>query len=380
MSDTTHFVRDRFTLLGYGTLAVFAMAMATLGPAMPLLRDDLGISRTVGGLHFTALAAGSVIAGLGSPRFVGRLGRPRSVAVGGTGVAIGSLLVAVGPHAVVTIAGALLFGTAGNVLLIVVQAAISDHHGMRRAAVLTEASALMSAIFLIPGLLIGALEGLGLSWRIVLVVPVVMWAVLAISIGRTVVPTDPDPRPADRPRFGPAFWALMPAVAIEWSIAGWAAGYLVDVGRLSEGAAASGAVVFYLAMAIGRFAGSRLARALPIAVMLPASVVVAAAGFGVFWAATTPAPILVGLVVAGSGVANLFPLLTAALLTDAPGMADRASSQVSLAGGIAVMIAPLTLGIWADRSGIRSAMAGVLVLLALLGATVVWWRAARPSG
>ena len=51
------FTRDRLTFLTYGMVVVFGFTVAAIGPAMPLLREDLAISRTVGGLHFTALSS-----------------------------------------------------------------------------------------------------------------------------------------------------------------------------------------------------------------------------------------------------------------------------------------------------------------------------------
>lgn len=378
------FVRDRFTILGYGALAVFALGIAAVGPAMPLLRDDLGISRTIGGLHFTAGAAGSVIAGLGSPRAMPRMGRRWVVLVGGTGTAAGGLLVALGGHPVITIAGSLVLGTFGNLLLIAVQAALSDHHGPARATVLTEASALISGVFLLPGLVLGLLGLLGLGWRPVFLLPGIVWILLARSIlgslperGRI---RSERAEGATLPGYRAALLALMFAVAVEWSIGGWAAGYLVDVGGLSESAAAAAAVTFYAAMAVGRGIGSRLTRRRTVRELLPGVVVASLVGFAVFWWASAVPVLIAGLALAGLGVANLFPLITSALFAAAPGLADRASAHVSLAGGAAVMIAPLTLGALADRWELRSAFSGVLVLLLALAATIAWWRRVQGAG
>ena len=384
MIDRATFVRDRFTVLGYGSLVVFSLAMSAVGPAMPLIRSDLGISRTVGGLHFTALAAGSVIAGLGTERLIAARSRRWAVTAGGTGVAVGGLVVALGPHPALTIAGALVFGTFGNVLLVSIQAALSDHHGPARATVITEAGALMSLVFLVPGLVLGALGFFGAGWRPVFVLPLLAWLIVVRPLMGALEPMHEE-QPSDvsegrRRGYRPAFWALMLAVAIEWSIAGWAAGYLVDRGGLSESAAAAAAVAFYASMALGRFVGSRLTQRLPIAVLLPWAVAVALVGFMVFWQAPGVLGLMAGRGVAGLGVALLFPLVTAALFEAAPGAANRASAHVSLAGGTAVMIAPLTLGALADRWGLRPAFGGVLVLILALAVTVLWWRSVADTG
>ena len=58
-------VHDRLTWLTFAQLGVYGYFLYGFGPSVPLLRDDLGVSNAVSGLHGTALAAGSVLAGFG---------------------------------------------------------------------------------------------------------------------------------------------------------------------------------------------------------------------------------------------------------------------------------------------------------------------------
>ena len=48
--------RDRRTWLTYGQLGVYGWFLYGFGPALTLLRDEQGFTRTVAGLHGTALA------------------------------------------------------------------------------------------------------------------------------------------------------------------------------------------------------------------------------------------------------------------------------------------------------------------------------------
>ena len=59
----TEFRRDRLTWVGYVMLAWFAYLQAAPGLVVPHLRDELGLSYAVGGLHVAAFAAGSMLAG-----------------------------------------------------------------------------------------------------------------------------------------------------------------------------------------------------------------------------------------------------------------------------------------------------------------------------
>ena len=70
------FSRDRLTWIAYGLLAWFAYLQAAPGLVVSQLRDEFGLSHTVGGLHVAAFAAGSVVAGLVSgPSSAGRAAR-----------------------------------------------------------------------------------------------------------------------------------------------------------------------------------------------------------------------------------------------------------------------------------------------------------------
>ena len=57
------FRRDRLTWVAYGMLAWFAYLQAAPGLVVAHLRDELGLSYAVGGLHVAAFAAGSMVAG-----------------------------------------------------------------------------------------------------------------------------------------------------------------------------------------------------------------------------------------------------------------------------------------------------------------------------
>src|SRR4051812_9711338 len=69
------FRRDRLTWIAYVVLAWFAYLQAAPGLIIVHLRDELGLSYSTGGLHVTAFAAGSLVAGLMSARLERALGR-----------------------------------------------------------------------------------------------------------------------------------------------------------------------------------------------------------------------------------------------------------------------------------------------------------------
>jgi len=72
---------------------------------------------------------------------------------------------------------------------------------------------------------------------------------------------------------------------------------------------------------------------------------------------------LLGLFIAGLGIANLFPLTLSAATSTAPEQIDKASARVSLAAGTAILIAPQILGTIADQTSIHFAFGLVVILI-----------------
>ena len=159
------FRRDRLTWLAYALLAWFAYLQAAPGLVVPHLRDELDLSYSIGGLHVAAFAAGSVVAGLSSGRLEARVGRRTVFWAGAAVMGVATVALTLGRTPVATIGALLIMGIGGTLLLITIQAALSDHHGERRAIALTEANVAAAVAYVV---LIGALSlaaATGAGWR-----------------------------------------------------------------------------------------------------------------------------------------------------------------------------------------------------------------------
>lgn len=382
------FTRDSLTFLTYGMIVAFGFAVAAMGPAMPLLRQDLGISRTIGGLHFTAIASGSVLAGLTIRRVVEPWGRRRVFWSGGAGVATGCLLLMAGWHPAITLSGCFVIGGFGSAVLIMSQAALSDRHPSHRPVALTEANTAMSVGTVAPALFIGAFVAVGAGWRPALLAPVCIWLALVLSRSSVAFPPasigDRPGRSSVLPRTYWLFWAgFIPAVGAEWSIGAWGADYLVDVAETTEGSASFLMSAFFGAMVIGRLAGSRIARSLSPFSLLLGSTAVGLGGVILFWAADSLPLIVGGLFVSGLGISMLFPMLLSLAIGIAPDQVDTAAARIAIAAGGSVIVAPLTLGALADQVGIRGAfliVPGLLVLVVVLAILGRRMEAAQGAG
>lgn len=376
----TRLTRDRFTWLAYLLLGYYAYLQAALGPVMPFLRDELRINHTVGSLHVSAFALGMVGAGLVGDRLTCRFGRRRIFWGGAAGMALGAVCLALARTATLTIPAALLMGTFGSLLLILIQSTLADRHGPGRAIALTEANVVASICAGLAPLLVGGFQRSALGWRGALLIGVVALVLLAFS-GRHIAL----PARATAPALGqetavaanswseralpPIFWAYwvltLFCVAIEWCVVVWSADFLHDVGGLSVVNAATVLSVFFAAEVMGRAVGSRLTHSRSSMSLLLLALLVTVAGFPLLWLAPVAPLRVLGLLITGLGVANLFPLTLSAAAGISPHNADSASSRVALAAGIAIFTAPLLLGRVADTLGIERAYGVIAVLLAL---------------
>jgi fucose permease len=367
------FARDRATWLLYLLVGYYAFLQTVLGPVMPFLRSELGLGYAVAALHFSLFAVGSVLVGVVGPALGRRWGRWGSLWGGAAGMAFGAGLVGLSPSPLGTLAGASLMGFFGTLLLVGSQAGLADRHGPRFAVAIAEANVAASGCAILASAAVGGLARVGLEPRLAPLLALPALALIAARFGRTPLGRAArragavDAVGSGRRRLPRAFWAiwliLFLAVSVEWSVAYWGAEFLAAGGGLARADAAAAMGLFFGAMAGGRIAGSRLARRVAAARLLLGALALALIGFPLFWLGPTAPASIGGLVVVGLGIANVYPQAVAAAAATAPGMTDLATARVALAGGGAVLLAPLTLGALADRWGIERALGAAVPLL-----------------
>jgi MFS family permease len=252
------FRRDRLTAVVYVVAAWFAYLQASPGLVVVHLRDELGLSYSVAGLHVAAFAAGSTAAGVVSAQLERWLGRGRllwsAVAVLGVGV-IG---LTAGRIAEVTVGSVLVMGIGGGLVLVTVQAVLADHHGELRTVALAEENVAASIAYLA---LIGALSlaaALQLGWRVALlaslVVPLVAWW----SSRRVAIDAPPTSRVV-RGRLPAVFWIaaalLFCTTAAEWCVTAWGATFVTDAVGVSTDTAVALMAGYFGGVLIGRTLG-----------------------------------------------------------------------------------------------------------------------------
>ncbi len=369
--------RDRFTWLAYIMLAYYAYMQSMLGPLVPFLRAELDLNYTIAGLHLSAFAVGMIIAGLISDQLAHRWGRKIVYWGGASGMGAGALVLVLARQPLFTIGGVLIMGFVGSFVMVMVQAMLSDRHGIHRATALTEANIAAAVSSMMAPLAVGAFVQVGLGWRWAPILGSAIALALALRFGRDPVPESSESETPSAPppsRFLPGrFWmywlVLVSVVASEWCMIFWGGDFLENAVGLPRTLAATLLTVFWVAYVGGRLGGSRLTRFIRADRLLILAFGVSMIGFPLFWLGGAPWVNVLGLFVIGLGMSNLFPLAMAAAVGSASERANTASARISLGAGLAILIVPLVLGRFADHVGIFNAY-GLVAVLLVIGVTM----------
>ena len=370
-------VRERPILLGYAIQGAYSFWLYAFGPAVALLRRDLGFSYAVIGGYSAAWAAGSVIAGAIFVRLASGASHSRLLWATAAATTVGAAVFTLADNVAATLAAAVVMGLAGTLLQTTVQSVLSGLHGFRRDQALVEANIGAAVCAVIAPLAVGGLATTPGTWRSGMALPAVAMFALYLTHRRTRLPAAP-PSPVHNPHrpgrlsLACRLLCLLVAlgIAVEFCVIYFAA-ELLTISGLATAQAAMAVTVFYVGILSGRVVGAHLTRrprrTLPL---VAASLALTLVGLIACWLSTTPLIVLAGLLVTGLGIANQFPLALALALAVGPDT-DRANAYAQLLGALVLLPAPFLLGALADYTGLRLAFI-IPVLLTALSAPLLF--------
>lgn len=343
-----------------------------VGPLIPTIQVDLGISHGVAGLLGTipVLLMG-LFAPLG-PWVAGRIGPRRAVALCLAAVVVFGLARAVAPGAlpvvVMTIGIGIGMGTAGALLPIVVKLRVADLPALATGAYAAGivAGSLVAAAVAVP---LAVLAG---GWRAPLVV-FALAAAVSLAVWLVLLPADPPEnratgRPPRLPWTNPTAWVLVGVFGAQsllyYSAVSWLPAVYVERGWSEASAGGLIAVMHLVGLVTGvglplvaDRVGSRRSQLTVVAA-------VSLAGFLGFAAA--PDGAWVWAVLLGFGLGAVFPLVLTLPVDVADGAAGvGATAALMLLGGYVVSsIGPVGLGMLRDATGAYAVSLWLLVGLA----------------
>jgi fucose permease len=287
-------------------------------------------------------------------------------------MSLGALALIAGKDPVVTVAAAFTMGCIGSLILTVVPVALSDQHGDQRAVAISEANVIASSVGAAAPLLVGWFANAVGSWRLALASMALAPLAIRLGMGRAapiVQPaTAPSPASAGTGKRLPAlywfYWVgLVLVISVEFCMISWSADYLENELGMVKANAAQAVSLFLGAMIVGRLAVSRLVQRFSPRMLVTLSILLAMAGFLVYWTTASAVVGMLGLFLTGLGVADLYPLTLSLAIAAADGNTVQAGARATLASGTAILLLPLVLGRLADAVGIRPAYGVVAILL-----------------
>ena len=208
-------------------------------------------------------------------------------------------------------------------------------------------------------------------------------AAAASLASRFLLPSDADAEPGARAFARPssrlaALGALaFAALLAEGAVFDWSGIYMDDGTGAGAALAPLALAAFSGCMALGRLTADALVDRSGSAAVAGAGVLLAAAGLGLALAVAEPGPAIAGFALMGAGLSAVFPLA----LRAAGGVGSADLAAVSTVGYAGFLVGPPVIGLLAEGSSLRAALAlaCALLLLARLLTPAVGLRSA-PAG
>lgn len=346
--------------------------VASIGVVVVVLAGDLGLPLAQLAWVGSTFGYGLIAMALAGP-IVLRLGPNRVLALSAAALGVGSVLLAFSAGAAPAYVGAVMQGLGAAGLVLVSPGLV---HGPDAEKRLTQANAAASVAGILAPLLLGLAAMTGLGGRLPLLLMAAAMAVLgvvALLAGRGEQPSvhvaaEVAPVQLSRVEAGRRWLALVSAVAVEFCFVVWGVARLTGTG-IRAGEAALIATAFPLGMALGRVVGSWLIARLPM--VLVGSAVTAAGTLLVVLVDAWPV-VGLGQLLAGLGLATLYPILLARLM-HTPGLRPEFGASLgALASGTAITVAPAVLALLATVVDLRIAF--LLPLPILIGMLLLYGR------
>jgi len=351
-----------------------------LGPIIPALSQKWSLNDEQAGYLFTAQFAGSMTGVALSGRLTLRLGYIRLLAVGFALMCAGIAGLGVSAYAP-GIASVLCYGVGLGITIPTANLLVADANPGRRAASLNllnffwAAGAVISppaiAFAAKNGETTAALGGLALSLALVAFLLIPM---SSVSLAGRLPATEQSTQPAGpnwRSPFVPLIGAMVFLyVGTENAIAGWVGSHAMRLEASAHTLWSLAPSTFWGALLLGRVtapAGLRRVREERLVLM---GLVAASCGACVLLLSTTTTGVLIGVTLAGAGLASVFPTTIALLPRCFGEMAPRIAGLVFALAGLGGATLPWLVG-WVStrfgglRTGLGVPLVTILAMIAL---------------
>jgi MFS family permease len=362
--------------LSFIAFAGFGVFWGVWGASLPALREAAGLSDAQLGSALLCVGLGALPAMLFIGRAVDRFGNRITGLLLGC-LALSGIVVALFARDILTTCmSMLLVGAASGASDVAANALAGEEEARSNRRIITLAHAVFSSFVVIGSLgaamIFGGAGGAPLTFLVSGVA--ILTSGIAVFVGGTASPTALARRPLPARR---SFSMMLPFIAVglvgalgfatENAHQSWGAIYLVDELRAAPSLAAIAPATFAACAAITRFAVGFSDR-IPSAVLLAGGAVFAVVGTVLIAAAEDIGTALLGLALTAAGTSVLFPtLLSQAVRGATDDLRGSTTSVIATTAYVGFLLGPVYVGLLSSATGLRGAMIGVAILVAVFG-------------
>jgi putative MFS transporter len=369
--------------VAFASNLLWVMVIGLLGPSVPAIVHDLGISYAQAGLLFTLLSLGSLFGSSLGAIASDYMNRKRILILFCSLFAGGLLCMGVAPGYVTLCVTVLVFSLFGSPLGSIGQSVMLDMYPTKRGRYLS-LQTLFGAIgsFIAPLLVAANIAG-GLTWRwsfletaaLVLLLTTIMFFVKIPNSSTERSGRAPLASIMRNPNMVIASVLVFFYVAVDLGFSYWLAEYFnTELGvslRLSSAAVS----LFLVGVMSSRLATSWLVKQIATKTILLSSLSLASIALLTFLLVPSVGVKAALACIYGLGIGPVFPLMVAKASEEYPRQSGAVTGLLFGSMSLGGMVFPLLLGVLATTIGIeRSYFLSLFILIFLLVGTLIWIR------
>ncbi|MBU1050907.1 MFS transporter [Candidatus Bipolaricaulota bacterium] len=375
--------------ISFASNLLWVMVIGLLGPSVPAIVHDLGISYTQAGFLFTLLSLGSLFGSSLGAIASDYMNRKRILAAFCGLFAGGLISMGFVPGYVALGVTVFIVSLFGSPIGAIGQSVMLDMFHEQRPRLMSVQTLFAAVGSFIAPLLVSLNISGGIPWR----GPFLETAGLVLLLMVIVLMTNIPNSSADRrtrvpltsimrnPSIIIASALVFLTVAVDLGFSYWLAEYFNTELGVSMGLASATVSLYLVGVIAGRLATSRLVKWMPTKRILVAGLLVASLSLVGFLFIQSVGAKAALTCVYGLGVAPVFPLLVAKASEEYPQQSGAVTGLLFGCMSLGGMVFPLLLGVLASAFGIRqSYFLSLSVLVLILLVILVWIRTRKTPG
>jgi len=374
--------------VAFASNLLWVMVIGLLGPSVPAIVHDLGISYTQAGLLFTLLSLGSLFGSSLGAIASDYMNRKRILVLFCGLFAGGLVSMGVAPGYVALCITVFVFSLFGSPLGSIGQSVMLDMYPTKRGRYLS-LQTLFGAIgnFIAPLLVAVNIAG-GLTWRWPFLQTAALVLLLTTIMSLVKIPNSSAERSSRaplasimrNPNMVIASVLVFFYVAVDLGFSYWLAEYFNTELGVSLRLSSATVSLFLVGVMSSRLATSWLVKQIATKTILLSSLSLASVALLTFLLVPSVGVKAALACIYGVGIGPVFPLMVAKASEEYPRQSGAVTGLLFGSMSLGGMVFPLLLGILATTIGIeRSYLLSLSILILILGGTLIWIRKRRTE-